>query len=149
MDIKGLLAISGYSGLFKHISQTKNGIIVESLTDKKRMPAYASSKISALEDIAIFTTGEDIPLAKVFENIYIKENGKEAINHKVSGEELKAYFLEVLPEFDEERVYVSDIRKVINWYNILAGLNMLTLDKEDSEEKTETYEDAEVTNEEV
>lgn len=135
MDLKDLLAISGYSGLFKHISQTKNGIIVESLIDKKRMPAYASSKISALDDIAIFTTGDDLPLASVFENIFKKEDGKETLSHKSSSTELKAYFKDVLPEYDDDRVYVSDIKKVIQWYNILVGLNMISLEEEKLEEE--------------
>ncbi len=132
MSLQDILSISGYSGLFRHVSQTKNGIIVESLTDKKRMPAYASSKISALEDIALFTYEDDMPLIKVFEKIYNKEHGA-AISHKSSADELKKYFAEVLPEYDKERVYVSDIKKVIQWYNILNEQGMLEFNEDEKE----------------
>ena len=138
MSLQDILSISGYSGLYKHVSQTKNGIIVESLADKKRMPAYASSKISALEDIAIFTYEDDMPLIKVFEKIYNKEHGA-AISHKSSAAELKKYFEEVLPEYDKERVYVSDIKKVIQWYNILNEHGMLEF--KDEEDKAESSEE--------
>ncbi|MCU4175406.1 DUF5606 family protein [Carboxylicivirga sp. N1Y90] len=117
--LKGLLAISGQRGLFKMVSQAKNSIIVESLIDGKRMPAYATSRISALEDISIYTDDEDVKLFDVFKAIYEKENGGQAINPKSSGNELKKYFTEILPLYDKERVYVSDIKKVLTWYNLL------------------------------
>ncbi len=132
--LKGILAISGHSGLFKMVSNTKNAIIVESLADKKRMPAYASSKISALEDIAIFTDEGDVPLKDVFKNIIEKENGEKAISHKASGNELKAYMSKILPNYDEDRVYVSDMKKIFQWYNLLQEQDML---KETEEEKSE------------
>ena len=138
MDLKGILSISGYPGLYKLVSQGKNSIIVESLETKKRMPAYATSKISALEDIAIFTEDEDILLKKVFKNIYDKENGGESISHKSSANELKEYFAEVLPEYDRDRVYVSDIKRLINWYNILHKMDILKFEEEETtEEKSE------------
>lgn len=130
MNLKGLLAISGHQGLFKLISQAKNSIIVESLTDKTRMPAYASTKISALDDIAIYTSEEEVPLKTVLKNIYKNEKGKQAINHKSSNEEIKSYFEEVLPNYDKDRVYVSDMKKIINWYNILHQVDLLNT-KED------------------
>lgn len=136
MDLKGILSISGYSGLYKLVSQAKNSIIVESLIDKTRMPAYASSKISALEDIAIYTYDEEVTLKEVFKKIFINENGKEAISHKASNDELKKYFETILPNYDKERVYVSDIKKVINWYNCLASLNLLSLEEEKKVEET-------------
>lgn len=136
--LKGILAISGHSGLFKMISNAKNALIVESLVDKKRMPAYATSKISALEDIAIFTDEGDVPLADVFKNIKEKENGGKAISHKASGNELKGYMAEVLPNYDEDRVYVSDMKKVFQWYNLLQENNLLEdLDKEEEVESAE------------
>jgi len=137
MDLKGILSISGKPGLYKHISQTKNGIIVESLVDKKRMPAYASAKISALEDIAIYTENEDMPLVDVFKKIYESENGKEVLSSKASNDELKAYFGKVLPEYDKERVYVSDLKKIITWYNLLLSLKLMdfTQKEEEKEEK--------------
>ncbi len=135
--LKGILAISGHSGLFKMISNTKNAIIVESLITKKRMPAYASSKISALEDIAIFTDEGDVPLRDVFYNIKEKENGGPAINHKSPSNDLKAYMKEVLPNYDEARVYVSDMKKIFQWYNLLQEQDLI---KEKEEEKTDETE---------
>ncbi len=138
--LKDILSISGYGGLFKFISQGRTGIIVESLEDKKRMNASATAKISALEDIAIFTDTEDIPLKDVFKAIFEKEDGGAAINHKSSANELKAYFEEVLPDYDRDRVYVSDIKKVLNWYNTLHKFEMLNFDEEEEENKEKTEE---------
>ncbi len=140
--LKDILSIGGYSGLYKFISQGRNGIIVESLETKQRMNANTTAKISALEDIAIFTYEEDIPLKDVLKKIYDKENGKEAINHKSSANELKSYMSEVLPEYDEDRVYVSDIKKLVNWYNILQKFELLDFSKEtkETEEAKETEE---------
>jgi len=135
--LKGILAIAGHTGLFKMVSNSKNALIVESLIDKKRMAAYASSKISALEDIAIFTEEGDVQLAEVFKNIKEKENGGRAISHKVSGNELKAYMAEVLPNYDEDRVYVSDMKKVFQWYNILQENNLLNIQETEEEMKEE------------
>lgn len=137
MNLKDFLAISGYPGLFKYVSQAKNGIIVESLIDKKRMPAYASAKVSALEDIAIFTEDAEVPLGEIFSKIYEKENGGKALDAKSNPDKIIAYFKSVLPDFDQKRVYVSDIKKVISWYNILQGLNLLNLPDEKKEEVKE------------
>ncbi len=146
--LKDILSIGGYSGLYKFISQGRNGIIVESLETKQRMNANTTAKISALEDIAIFTYEEDIPLKDVLKKIYDKENGKEAINHKSSANELKSYMSEVLPEYDEDRVYVSDIKKLVNWYNILQKFELLDFSKETKEtEETEETEEAKETEE--
>ncbi|WP_439185211.1 DUF5606 family protein [Carboxylicivirga taeanensis] len=122
--LKGILAISGQRGLFKLVSQAKNSIIVESLIDGKKMPAYATSRISALEDISIYTEDEDVKLFDVFKAIYEKEEGGVAISPKSSSAELKAYFEEVLPLYDKDRVYVSDIKKVLTWYNLLIENEM-------------------------
>lgn len=133
--LKGILAISGQTGLYKLVSNSKSGFIVESLIDKKRMPAHATSKISALEDIAIFTEEGDVQLQEVIKNIKEKENGGQAISHKASGKELKAYLKEVLPTYDEDRVYVSDMKKIFQWYNILQEndmLNEVALEKEET-----------------
>ena len=118
--LHGILAISGQRGLYKVISQAKNSIIVESLIDGKRMPAYASSRISALEDISIYTEDDDVKLFDVFKTIFEKESGGQVTVVKGSNNELKAYFEEILPEFDKDRVYVSDIKKVYTWYNLLV-----------------------------
>jgi len=138
--LKDILSISGYGGLFKFISQGRTGIIVESLEDKKRMNASSTVKISALEDIAIFTDTEDLPLKDVFKAISEKENGGEAIHHKSSADELKNYFIEVLPDYDRDRVYVSDIKKVLNWYNLLRKFEMLNFDEEEGVEDKENKE---------
>ncbi len=135
--LKGILAISGHQGLFKHVAESKNHIIVESLDSGKRMPVYSSSKVSALEDIAIYTDTADVPLRDVFKSIAEKEEGGEAISHKSTNDQLKAYFAEVLPEYDKDRVYVSDIRKVILWYNILCEKELLDFTEEEEEKGTE------------
>lgn len=124
MDLSGIISISGMSGLYKVVAQSKNGIIVESLVDKKRLPAYSSYKISGLEDISVFTTGEDLPLGDVLQKIYDKEKGGAAPELK-KDDELKKYFGSVLPEFDEDRVYTSDIKKILNWYNLLQKNGLL------------------------
>ena len=121
MELKEILAISGHPGLYKYVAQSTRGVIVESLLDGRRMNASASAKVSALTDISIFTEGDDIPLADVFTKIYEHTGGKEAISHKEDPEKLKASFAEVLPEYDRDRVHVSDIKKVFMWYNILLG----------------------------
>ncbi|MCA1760651.1 MAG: DUF5606 domain-containing protein [Bacteroidales bacterium] len=141
--LKGLLAISGQQGLFKLVAESKNNIIVESIDTGKRMPAYSTSKISALEDIAIYTDSADIPLKDIFKIIFEKENGGEALSQKESAEKLKSYFSEILPEYDRDRVYVSDIKKVLLWYNILQEKNMLDFSEEETEEQQENGEEEE------
>jgi transcriptional regulator with PAS, ATPase and Fis domain len=136
MALKEVMSISGYSGLFKFVSQGRNGIIVESLTDGKRTHVSASSKVSALSDISIFTHEGEEPLRKVLDSIKQLENGAPSISHKVSNDELKKYFQKLLPNFDEERVYISDIKKVITWYNQLQNIGMLDFSEEE-EEKVE------------
>jgi len=140
--LKGILAISGQPGLFKVVSEGKNNIIVESLLNGKKMPAFASSKISSLEDIAIYTSQEDVPLKDVFKNIMEKEDGGKAISHKASTEELTNYFAEVLPDYDRDQVYISDIRKVIQWYNLLQEKELLNDEDEEESEESETSEEA-------
>jgi len=145
IDLKEILAISGQPGLFQMVKHAKNSIIVESIVTGKRMPAYSSHKISALEDIAIFTNSEDVLLGKVFKNIYDLEEGKQTqISHKASAKELKSYFEKVLPDYDRDRVYVSDIKRVIQWYNVLEKANLLKIKEEKpEEEKLEADQDTE------
>jgi hypothetical protein len=133
--LEGILAISGHSGLFKMVAESKNSIIVESLDTQKRMPVYSTAKVSALEDIAIYTYESDLPLKDVFKAISDKEEGGAAISHKESGSKLKKYFEEVLPDYDQERVYVSDIKKVLLWYNSLQAKNMLDFNEEEENEE--------------
>ena len=120
MELKEILAISGQPGLYKYVAQSTNGVIVESLLDGRRMNASASSKVSSLTEISMFTEGEDIALADVFTKIYAHTGGKEAISPKEAPEKLKAAFAEVLPEYDRDRVHVSDMKKCFAWYNILV-----------------------------
>ena len=122
-----ILAISGKSGLYKLISRGKNNLIVEALDDThRRMPAFATDRITSLADIAMFTETDDIPLMDVFENLKALEEGKKASvdPKKASSKELQDYFTKVLPEWDRDRVHVSDIKKLVSWYNILieAGI---------------------------
>lgn len=125
MILKDILAISGEPGLFKFIAQGKNAIIVEHLETKKRSSAYGSAKVSSLEDIAIFTDKEDMPLGKVFDLIHEKENGGPAIDSKADTGKLKTWFEGILPDYSKDKVYTSDIKKVAQWYNILHNLNLL------------------------
>ena len=135
MILKDILAISGEPGLFKFIAQGKNAIIVEHLETKKRSSAYGSAKVSSLEDIAIFTDKEDIPLGQVFDLIHEKENGGPAIDSKSDTIKLRAWFEGILPEYSKDKVYTSDIKKVAHWYNILHSLNLLV--KEEPEKASE------------
>jgi hypothetical protein len=138
MVLKDIMAISGEPGLFKFIAQGKNAIIVEHLETKKRNSAFGSAKVSSLEEISVFTEKEDMPLSKVFDLIFEKEKGGPAIDYKSDPEKLKAYMLEVLPEYDKEKVYISDIKKLVHWYNILHTLNLLV--KEEPEKPAEESE---------
>ena len=125
MDLKDLMSISGHPGLFRFISQGRNAIIVESLETGKRMSAYSTQRIITLEEVSIFTDSGEMPLAEVFTKIYRHTGGKEAPGHKSSGNEIKSFFEAVIPEYDRDRVYLSDMKKVIQWYNQLAGLDLI------------------------
>ena len=137
MILKDILAISGEPGLFRFIAQGKNAIIVEHLETKKRSSAYGSAKVSSLEDIAIFTEKEDLPLGKVFDLIHEKENGGPAIDSKTDTVKLKAWFEGILPEYSKDKVYTSDIKKVAQWYNILQNLNLLVKEEPETAVKEE------------
>ena len=134
--LKTILSISGKSGLYKLVSQGKNMLIVESLTDKKRMPAYGTDKMISLGDIAMYTDEDDVPLQEVFLSIKKKENGQPiALDIKTATpDELRQYMGEVLPNFDRDRVHLSDIKKLIAWYNLLVANNLT--DFEPAEEET-------------
>ena len=130
MNLAGIIAISGKPGLYKVIAQGKNTIIVESIEDKKRVPAYATDRISALDDISIYTYDDDKPLREIFTDIYKKENGGATISHKEDAKKMHAYLLEILPNFDQDRVYPSDIKKLFQWYNLLHKAGELNLEEE-------------------
>jgi len=141
MNLKSIIAIAGKPGLFKVVAQGNQSIIVESLLDKKRLAAHASNKISALEDISIYTDDEDVLLSDVYRKIYDKENGGACLSHKATEEELRSYLIEVLPNYDRERVYLSDIKKLFNWYNMLQSSDLLIPMEPESEEVTEATEE--------
>ena len=136
--LKGILAITGQPGLYKVISEGKNNVVIESLLTGKKSTAYADAKMSTLEDIAIYTLTEDIPLKKIFRKISEKENGGQAIDAKSSPDELKKYFEIILPDYDKSRVYGSDVKKVISWYNLLNEKGMLVFEDEKPEEEATT-----------
>lgn len=121
MDLKEILSVSGKPGLFKTIAQTKTGVIIESLTDGKRIQAFASDKISSLGEISIFTKNEDLPLREVFRLIQEKNADQPALDAKSNDSALKAFFETILPDYDRERVYVSHMRKLVQWYNLLLA----------------------------
>lgn len=137
MNIDKIVSILGKPGLYQIISQSKNAVIVESLTDKKRFPVNAVQNISALADIAIYTLNEEVPLKEVLFNIYKKEEGKRTLDHKSGKKELESFFNEVLPDYDNERVYASNIKKIVQWYNLLvdAGFDFKTLEEEEGKEE--------------
>ena len=128
--LKEILSISGKPGLQKLVSNSSNALIVESLLDGKRFPAYSNAKIIALEDISIYTETEDMPLKDVFKRMYDKEEGKQALSHKESNDKIVSYFSEIVPEYDKDRVYTSDMKKIIQWYNLLIAKNILNFDEE-------------------
>lgn len=118
--LKTIVAISGKSGLYKVLTQGKNMLIVENLTDGKRIPAHSSEKVVSLGDISMFTEGEDKPLHEILEAMKAKESGaKASVDVKADNNALRGYFAEIVPDFDRERVYPTDIRKLIQWYNLL------------------------------
>ncbi|MBV1923274.1 MAG: DUF5606 domain-containing protein [Flavobacteriaceae bacterium] len=120
MSLEKILSISGKPGLYQLKNQTRGGFLAESLIDGKRISVSTRHNVSLLSEIAIYTLTEEVPLATVFSKISEKENGGEAINHKSSKDELEEYFFNVLPDYDEDRVYASDIKKVVQWYNLLT-----------------------------
>ena len=142
MELSKILAISGKPGLYKMLSQTKAGFIVESLTDGKRFPVFAHERISSLEEISIFTTVEDdLPLREVFRKIFAKTEGKQAPDPAGGGDTVKKFFQEVIPEYDPERVYVSDMKKALAWYNLLVEKGMMEFPEEEEVKEGENGEE--------
>jgi len=139
MNLTGIIAISGRPGLFKVVAQGKNNLIVESLEDGKRFPAYSTDRISALEDISVYTYEEDASLGELFEIIFHKENGGEAPSHKADKLTLENYLLEVLPNYDQERVYFSDLKKIFQWYNLLHKSGLLIPTETEAEKIEEAF----------
>jgi hypothetical protein len=125
IDLTGIIAISGQPGLYKVVAQSKNGIIVESLADKKRTSVSSTAKVSSLEDISMFTTGDDKPVAEIMQAIFDKEKGGAAIDAKADDKAITAYFAGILPDYDKDRVYTSNMRKLFGWYNGLQSTGNL------------------------
>src|SRR5574344_1839207 len=143
MDISNILSISGKGGLFRLISQTKSVALVQSLIDGKKVPAFATDRISALEDISIFTTEKEVPLKEVLRSIFKHEDEKDISYDisKASEQQLVAYMREILPDFDEDRVYPSDMKKLFKWYNILNKSKLIDLNDEEETEKSESSQE--------
>jgi len=143
MDLSKILTIAGKSGLFEVVSQSRNGLIVESLNDGKRQPVFATSRSSMLEDISLFTDEGDVPLKDVLWKIHQQTEGQPVDNPKKDPEKATRLFEEVLPDYDRDRVHFSDIRKVLTWYNILLEKNLITEPEEEKQNEGESAEEGE------
>lgn len=130
--LKGILSIAGQPGLYKLVAEAKNRIIVESLTTGKRLPASTTSKISSLEDIAVYTLSGEVLLKEVLKKISDLEEGGPAPDPKMPDDKIRSYFGSILPDYDKEKVYLSDIRKILLWYNTLRDKELLTFEEEES-----------------
>jgi len=134
MELSKILAISGKPGLYKLLSQTKVGFVVESIADGKRFPVFAHERVSSMEEISIFTTGEeDLPLKEAFRKFFEKLEGKPAPDPASESQALKAFFLDAIPEYDPERVYVSDMKKTLSWYSLLLEKGILEFNEEETD----------------
>lgn len=145
MNLESIISITGKGGLYKVLSQTKNGLIVESIEDGKRLPVYASEKVSALTDISIYTNDGDMPLHEVYEKIYKKTVGKAAVDHKAKPEELRSFLESVVKNFDQERVYNSDLKKLFQWFNLLVEKGLLVPEKKEAKPKKEGADEKDAT----
>lgn len=134
MSLEKILSISGKPGLYQLENQTRSGFLAKSLIDGKKISVSARQNVSLLSEIAIYTLTKELPLREVLSKISEKENGKEAISHKVSKDELEEYFFEILPDYDEDRVYASDIKKIVQWYNLLTKNGITDFSEAESEE---------------
>jgi hypothetical protein len=139
MSLEKILSIAGKPGLYQLKAQTRGGFLAESLIDGKKISVSARHNVSLLSEIAIYTLTEEVPLREVFSKIAEKENNGPAISHKAPKIELEEYFFEVLPDYDEDRVYASDIKKVIQWYNLLQknGITDFSETETDASEEEE------------
>lgn len=148
--LKTILSVSGKPGLFKLISNGKNMVIVESLSDKRRMPIYARDRVVSLGDIAMYTDEDEVPLSEILLTIETKENGGHAsVSPTSKPEELRKYFTEILPNYDRERVYDSDIKKLIGWYNLLIDSGYSFKEEAKTEEASEPVAETENKTEEA
>jgi hypothetical protein len=125
MNLEGIISVSGKPGLFKVISKKKTGLLVESIPDGKKVSIFALDKVSALEDISIYTYDDDIPLKEVYAKLFTLEEGKQSVDHKDSPAVLKNKMIEILEDYDQDRVYNSDLKKLFQWYNLLVSAGLL------------------------
>ena len=135
MNLEKILTISGKPGLYQLQNQTRNGFLATSLIDGKKISVSARQNVSILSEIAIYTLTKELPLSEVLTKIFDKEKGGEAISHKSTKDELEEYFFEILPDYDEDRVYPSDIKKIVQWYNLLTKNGISQFKNESSEEE--------------
>ena len=141
MNLEKLLSISGKPGLYELMTQTRDGLVAKSLIDGKKIAISARHNVSLLSEIAIYTLSEELPLKQVFQKISDKENGGEAINHKLSKDQLEEYFFDVLPDYDEDKVYASDIKKILQWYNLLQKQGLVDFVNEETSKEVLSEEE--------
>lgn len=137
MNIEKVISITGKPGLYTLVTQSKSGFIAENLENNRKTSVPASANVSLLSNIAIYTTTEEVPLGDVFQKIFDKENGGNAIDHKASEADLRNYMAEILPDYDADRVYKSDLKKLFQWYDILLNNGMLSADAANSTDNSE------------
>lgn len=142
MELDKVLSIAGKPGLYELKAQSRGGFVAESMLDGKKISVNIRHNVSLLSEIAVYTYTEEVPLREIFQKIYEKEEGGEAINHKESKDKLEAYFAEVLPDYDVDRVYSSDIKKILQWYNLLVGKGVTNFQKPEETEAESTEEAA-------
>jgi hypothetical protein len=141
MDLTKILSISGKPGLFKMVGETKNGLIVESLEDNKKFPVFSHEQISSLKEISIYTETDSVSLKEVLKKVRELQDDKPVDNpKKASADDLKALFEQLVPDYDKEAVYISDMKKVLTWYNLLLKNDMLDFTEDEEDETTETDE---------
>ena len=140
MELDKVLSISGKPGLYELKAQTRGGFVAESMLDGKKISVNIRHNVSLLSEIAVYTYTDEVPLRDIFQKIYEKENGGEAVSHKESNEKLEAYFAEVLPEYDVDRVYISDIKKILQWYNLLVSKGVTKFEKSEAKKSDEEEE---------
>ena len=141
MELDKVMSISGKPGLYELMAQTRGGFVAESMLDGKKISVNMRHNVSLLSEIAVYTYTEEVPLREIFQKIKEKENGGEAISHKESKQKLEEYFSEILPDYDEDRVYISDIKKIIQWYNLLISKGITEFEKKTEPKKSSDEEE--------
>jgi hypothetical protein len=134
VELKEILAVSGYPGLYKFVAQSTRGVIVEALADGKRMNVPSNARVSSMTDISVFTASEDRPLADVLTAIYTHTGGQPTVSHKDSPEKVTAAFAAAVPDYDPDRVHFSDMKKIVQWYNALVTAGMTEFKIEEKED---------------